>query len=752
MKSFHRNNKQLNGFILLESLISIVVVSLGILGIAKFNALVAQSTTDSRERTAAIHRAQAAMDDLRLVGAGQDNCNALLTQNSPPRITVTGNNNDTVVTVRICESWGDGSCTAAQGTPESQRRVIINTAASCIAANTAQLDEDNPGGGNGATGFLRTPTGRGQVGRGEVRTNPVGAVNNPDGTRTWVSPTGVRELLDADGRVLLSIQPRSCEFDPVAGQLVAPEFSTISGKVFVEAQRSGQNSGQPLTSIENLTVISSDASVCLIEPYNTTNVVRGGTGNSIQYWFTNYICYVGPEWWGNIGVVRLDNPNENQRVCVGNPVDTVSTSLFSKHARLSRNRNYRGLLETSPNVFKTVGIGFFDEPDLRCENEKRYIPTHYRNHNFLHAVISGNPGAGASQCQNLMLPFNNFTPSSILTTGNSSPVITLDPASTTTPIQITAATKSITSTSSSNPGRFFCLNAFDGVTCNATETPPPGATTRLFGTVTAMDGAVLPVNTLQASIQNTDIDGSFCTINNTTSTSPAVYSYECNFDWEGFAGNAWNGIVKFAPGVGDSNAPTTNPPTLCRDNEFFSITPSTVATGAQYLITDRFQDDLSTANINESNSLVFSSIPVAASEIQLDFSLRIGSCTTVGAPVVRWATTGSQPRDLLWPRIVQSGSTIEGYQVFRCTSANASACTVSIGTVPFAFVAQPTAANANTVSFDVADFSIGQTVCFQVRTQVAPSGGALGSSFSLPSQRACVTRTGNNSYTYDPNP
>ena len=201
------------------------------------------------------------------------------------------------------------------------------------------------------------------------------------------------------------------------------------------------------------------------------------------------------------------------------------------------------------------------------------------------------------------------------------------------------------------------------------------------------------------------------------------------------------------------SSPTLNPPTICRDNENFVVTPSSVRGSAQYSINDRFQDDLATSNINESNSLVFSSIPVSATEIQLDFSLRTDSCTTVGAPDIRWATTGSEPRSLQWPRLVQAGSTIEGYQVFGCVGPTTQAnCSVQIGTSPLAFVAQPTGTNnaANTVSYSLASIAIGQRACFQVRTQVASSGGAQGSSFSQPSIRACVARTASNQYTYTP--
>jgi len=180
---------------------------------------------------------------------------------------------------------------------------------------------------------------------------------NGDGTSTHTPGDGTTELIDnTTGDVLLTV---------TSGNTLA----TVSGNVYVE----GTNSSAETTANATYPVIS-DAGVCtrtISSPIDTI---------AAKYTYYDYTCYVGSTWYGNIGLVRTDNPNSNARVCLGDPSasDTVLSTI----------RTYRGY-ETRTDANNNLVVDGNGDPV--------YFPvgmpdnTVLTGHHFLVTTITGNP-------------------------------------------------------------------------------------------------------------------------------------------------------------------------------------------------------------------------------------------------------------------------------------------------------------------------------------------------------------------------
>lgn len=206
--------------------------------------------------------------------------------------------------------------------------------------------------------ILTTPSGGAVLGGDNTYTpGSVPGTSNGDGTTTYQPGDGTTEIIDAtSGNVLLTV---------LNGYTVA----TVSGSVYVE----GTNASASTTAYATYPVIS-DAGVCTRSINSPIDKISGA------YSYYDYTCYVGDSWYGNIGIVRTDNPNSNARVCLGDPA--------ASNTVLSTIRTYRGY-ETRTDASNNIVVDGNGDPI--------YFPvgmpanTTITGHHFLIATITGNP-------------------------------------------------------------------------------------------------------------------------------------------------------------------------------------------------------------------------------------------------------------------------------------------------------------------------------------------------------------------------
>lgn len=385
MKTIHGLNAR--GITLMEALIALLVISLGMLGIARFYGDIIASTGSSKARVEALQVAETAIDTLRAQAMGQAACAVVgglgMTSTTVPGVnaeftrqtTVTPNQtlNPTAFLVDVRVSWQDPKVVD----PNLQPLVRLSSE---IACDNPRASVDLVDGSSGGGGLKASPTGDARMG-GDTSYDPSDlqdllddgkgnkfADGTTDGTIILLTDDGQRrELIDAaTGQVLLTIDGK--------GGATPSEFSTISGRVYVEG-----NSPSPGV----VRMIISAVGYCAINEPTNNVLPANATGSAVKYRFLQYQCYVGAGWYGSIGIFRTDGMGNNDRICQGDPDEEEPTTAksTSRHPQLSVIRTYRGFkqigldAESNP-TYTSVGIGSGDG---------------HTEHDFLLVRITGQP-------------------------------------------------------------------------------------------------------------------------------------------------------------------------------------------------------------------------------------------------------------------------------------------------------------------------------------------------------------------------
>lgn len=671
-----------SGSVLIEALVALVIVAVGTFGVVKLNTVMLSGTGLSKTRAEALQIALKRMEDVRdytlsggCPGVGDTTeanpvagVNASYVVGKSITSSATGQ-----INVNVCVGW-DGSstpCTAA-----ADKRIILKSVVSCVGVGTSGLITGSATEGNSSK--VKTPTGAAHVGGRTYEPNTtlgtaqmINGTTTPDGTRIYqANAQSPYELIDqSTGKVLLTINDGSA-------------FSTIAGRVYIQADNSGNpivapGGADPNTiNDDNVFVLSSDASYCArVIPSTLAVVPTGASGSAIKYRYFEYQCYVSKGWWGNIGIARLDNPNVNNRVCVGDPaVDTGETSIWSRKTALTVSRGYRAYRELQVNgvgtgVYDTIGIG------VSTSDGVTYTPTSIpsaantstEHHDFLITVINGN-----STCQS---------------SGNMS-------LSSPSPFTVDSG--------HGNEGHFYCMSGqCPGLT--QTVTTPR---TLIHGTITkdTLDAAL-------TGLSDTDCSSSTLTDNG------ASYSYSCQLNWAGFAGSDWQGAINF-------QASGTN--TLCSSGNTATVVPS--SNSVAFTVNDR----LASAS---PNSIMFTDVPLAITDVAINFSAAAVSCNLLGQPAPAWGSGNSG--HLGWSAITYA----TGYNVATCTVTSASSATTCSPTT----IVQ----TGTSLSYTPPNPSVDYTTC----VGITATGGTPTYADSIASAPKCVRATGGSgnstNYTYN---
>lgn len=656
-----------SGSMLIEALVALLVVGVGTFGVLKLNTVMLSGTGLSKTRAEALQIAQKRMEDIRnfsveagcpLVDTGSTETDAVTGVNASYKVgrTISSVMSERV-NVDIYVGW-DGASDPHNSV--SDKRVVLSSVVACVGVGTSGMVGGNANALNGGT--VKTPTGSARVGGRDSPTCSAGCTsvtnntnNKPDNTKVYTTGTLVELVDTVTNKVLLTIEDGSA-------------FSTISGRVYIEANNSGNAIVDPDGSIandgteasivdDNVFVLSSDASYCArIFPTDAdSKVPSGASGSGIKYRYFDYNCYVSKGWWGNIGIVRLDNPNSNNRVCVGDLAVPSSESIWSKETTLSISRGYRGYRQidasgstTNPANFETVGIGYSLSDGIVSSTYSAVnlgTSADPNNHDFLITVITGQGTCESSE-------------NMILVPGNTS----------------------VNNQFTGNLGKFYCMSG----QCPSLTQTESTQTTVIRGTITKASGAVL-----------TGIDPADCqttpTFTEITEDGVDKYSYSCTKVWTGFTGSAWQGGVTF---VAPTSPATGNATTICRNASGSepSVTPSsnTVASTVNH----------KTASVNP-NSLSFTDVPLGVTEVIIDFDAIDGVCPTLGTPNLSWATSGSKPYRLSWDAIVTPNA--NAYKVLTCGPIAGTNCTPD--------TTLPTQAQ---IYYDPVSLAKDQVICIQV--------------------------------------
>lgn len=668
------------GSILIEALVALVVVSVGTFGVMKLNTVLLSGTGISKTRAEALQIAQIRMETIRnfsveagcpAVDAGSTETDAVTGVNASYKI---GRTISSVlaerVNVEIYVGW-DG--VADPHNSAADKRIVLSSVVACVGTGTSGMVGGTANAQN--AGKLKAPTGAARVGGRENSSCPDGSCVTiqkaagmiPDNTVIYKTGNLV-ELVDASThKVLLTVEDGT-------------EFSTISGRVYIETNNSGAPIVDPdgttdSTADDNVFVLSSDASYCArIFPSDAASVIpSGATGNAIKYRYFDYNCYVGAGWWGNIGVARLDTPNTNNRICVGDPATSLNseTSIWSRKDALSSSRGYRGYKKIDPNGsdtdstnFETKGIGY--KPTNIVDGVAwAYVAEHIgigTKHDFLVTIINGNQSCEESG--KMALVSGQFT---------------------------------------GNQGRFFCMSG----QCPALIATPSTPSTIIHGTITREAGAELTAPVVGPNSSCSSV---------TWTNNGDSYSYSCTLNWTGFSGSAWLGNISFG---------ASGTTTICPSGAAATVLPS----GNNVAFTVN-----SSSASSYPNSLIFTDVPLAVTDVTINFNAAVSACPRLGTPAISWSPNSLSSmtmKPLIWDDINSATS----YLINTCTlSGNATICTPS--TSGGSVTSTSYTPVASTITGSVKGICVSVTAHNGVDTD------------SIPSSTKCVVKNGN-SYNFN---
>lgn len=530
------------GITLLEALVALVVLSLGLLGIAKLNAYLVATAGESKARMEALAFAEQKVEDLRnqLVeneSTTQDYASMVssLTTDCTTGAPASQKDTRTGVLASYTRVWcklGTAMDTQVQVSvfwndrTNAQQTVTLQSVIAWDSPLKSVAFAETSGSGTGQA-FAKPPTGRAYVGKGTVRVdNSVTA--QADGLRIQKDPDNTSDnhyrLVDASGNVLLTSTADNEMFSIITGRVY------IDDSMYVTDPASGLSANGKVATKE-IFVSVSDAAYC--SKIISSPIAQLPASGAANYEYFDYRCYVGAGWYGNVGIVRVDGAQSKERVCLGDPgVSSSETISNSRKPALIASRMYRGYKTIAANTYESTGIGI--------NAVGSYTAVTLTQHDFLLTIINGS--ATDTDCKSAMelvtSPSNPFT---------------------------------------GNQGRFYCLSS---------SCPSPLPT---VGTVTVQI-AVTGTIRLQPSSSNLAVIPSVSTLaipsgNNCTLGSVAVdattgvgtQSYTCNIDLAGFAGASWSANMTVTQSGGTMCASgASGPGTVTADSNVIVFTDQSV--------------------------------------------------------------------------------------------------------------------------------------------------------------------------------
>lgn len=351
-----KHTRRASGFVLLEALVALIIVALGLLSIARLQAITLASGGDTKARAQAIAMVEDQLDTMRnqiLKGSFTTAMSSATATSTPAgsafqytmttTVSSVSGTTDTYL-VQVAVSWSDLLSDRLSGTSTATQSVSGRTVVGWDdPALGRSLTTGGVGGGLPVNSTLKTPVGAALRGDGTAQTCVGGeCVTNADGSKIKTVGT-TKELLDSTGKRVLTL--------PADGQGNPRNFVTVSGKVYIDREVSGFS-----MNMSDVSVRLSSEGHCFM--YGESSVCTGGTcsGNNKLYDYKQYVCYVGEGWYGNVGIWNAGN--QTPKVCVGDPTfnnGATNGTLVSPHAAESTIRSYRGFKLVN-STYYTTGV------------------------------------------------------------------------------------------------------------------------------------------------------------------------------------------------------------------------------------------------------------------------------------------------------------------------------------------------------------------------------------------------------------
>lgn len=352
-----KHTRHASGFVLLEALVALVIVALGLLSIARLQAITLASGGDTKAKAQAIAMVENQLDTMRnqILKGNFTAAMSSATSTSTPAgsafeytmtttVSSVSGTADTYL-VQVAVSWSDLLSDRLSGTSTATQSVAGRTVVGWDdPALGRSLTTGGVGGGLPLGSGLKTPVGAALKGDGAVQTCGTGeCITNNDGSKIKTKADGTKELLDSTGKRVLTL--------PVDAQGNPRNFTTVAGKVYIDREVSGFS-----MNMSDVSVRLSSEGHCFM--YGESEVCTGGTcsDNNKLYDYKQYVCYVGEGWYGNVGIWNAGN--QTPKVCVGDPTFNNGASngtLVSPHPAESNIRSYRGFKQVS-SVYYTTGV------------------------------------------------------------------------------------------------------------------------------------------------------------------------------------------------------------------------------------------------------------------------------------------------------------------------------------------------------------------------------------------------------------
>lgn len=519
-----------NGFGIIEILITLGVLSVGILGVAALQSVITTQSQNNKTTAEALSIAQSRIEQMRnytnsassaaefhalypdTVGFANSlavsGVSAVFTRTES--ISTAAGIKDLIVNV----AWSDSDAVA--------RNVRLSTELSFISPRSAgdtALEASGP--------LVDAPTGRARLGEGQL---PAGAPTTSNGDGTSLYQDGGTDLMLVFGDQIVLTLAEACQTE--IGSCI--DFVKIKGRVYIDT--ASQNTLTP----GDVYLVASDAAFCA-RYYTVNGITNSVTAQTVStvstpngnYKYFDYTCYIGGGWHGNVGVILSGGLAQSDKVCVGDP---VSLNAWEAPVIATR-RVYRGML------YKRDGSTVSGRQEMSDGAGGTLI--RYYSQGLADSVELPIPNSGASG--------HDFVIASMQAsqTGGSNCIsrgvmVRADSNVNGTPGDLFAGV----------PADFICLNNglldnYDSavfgndVTCPYDPSDPPSTRHIVSGTINVLAANTAANTSLVSGVTALTSDGPGNCLVTPFSYGGSRYSanYQCDvFDW----GNGWNGYIEIA--------------------------------------------------------------------------------------------------------------------------------------------------------------------------------------------------------------
>jgi prepilin-type N-terminal cleavage/methylation domain-containing protein len=329
-------SKYRRGFGLIEILVTLGVLSVGILGVAALQSTITKQSLDNKTNAEALAIAQSRIEEMRNYSTSVstlDEFNALYANTS-------GYTNSTTVT----GISADFSRTESIATFDYSKAIAVNVAwtdsdndAQSVELNTTLSYTSPRSVGDVALEAMESlvdaPTGRARLGEGQLPAD-ADTIDNGDGTALY-QDGGIDLMLVYDDQIVLTLA-EACQTDD--GTCI--DFVRIKGRIYIDTASQGITPGE-------VYVVASDAAFCArhYTDGGTTYTITQNTSTTVStssgdYEFFDYTCYIGGGWHGNVGLVISGGLSQRDKACLGDPTATEDWA----RPELATRRAYRGML------------------------------------------------------------------------------------------------------------------------------------------------------------------------------------------------------------------------------------------------------------------------------------------------------------------------------------------------------------------------------------------------------------------------